>query len=218
MAYGMEFLGGLGQFAKSGIGQAAIGAGLGYGADRLSGGSGGKGALLGGALGGLNAGFSDGGFFGQDAYTGSIADQAVSGMGNMLGGTKQNADQLAYNKQYMSVPDAYRTPAVESALEQGYRNLATPKPSILGGISNFRDTYGDAIKTGTDIVSSIGDYQAKESEQGYNEAQMNYIQSLQRQQELENAYKRNARATTQTGANAGFANSSLGSPSNYYSA
>ena len=206
-------LGGLSSFAKSGLGQAAIGAGLGYGADRLSGGKGGIGALAGGALGGLNA-LSSGGSLMGDAYTGSMADQAVTGMGGLLGGTKQNADQLAYNKQYMSVPDMYRTPAVESALEQGYKNLADTPSGMLGGLSQ----YGGLVKGGTDIANAYGSYQSNMANRDNTKAQMNYIQNLQRQQDLENEYQRTARASTQAGANAGFNNSVLGSSSNYYSA
>ena len=92
-----SFLGSLGSglidFAGSGLGQTAIGAGLGFGADRLAGGSGGIGAGL-GALGGLgNSAFSNGGLFGQDSFSGSIADQALSGVGGLFG---QGSNQASF--------------------------------------------------------------------------------------------------------------------------
>ena len=65
---GESFLGSLGSglldFAGSGTGQTLIGAGLGYGLDRLSGGQGGIGAGLGGLAGIGNYG-SGGGFSGD---------------------------------------------------------------------------------------------------------------------------------------------------------
>ena len=218
-------LGGLGNFASSGLGQATIGAGLGYGVDRLSGGKGGVGALAGGALGGLNA-LSGGGSMLSDAYSGSIADNAVSGMGGLLGGTKDklagsglSAEQARINDLMLSNEGLTLGGAKQAfAGEQLASQATAPQYNILGNISNFGDKYGDAVKTGTDMFNAYGDYQTGKSEQGYNEAQMNYIQSLQGQQELENLYKRNARASTQSNVDTGFANSSLGSPSNYYTA
>ena len=199
-------LGGLSSFAKSGLGQAAIGAGLGYGADRLSGGKGGIGALAGGALGGLNA-LSSGGSLMGDAYTGSMADQAVAGMGGLLGGTKQNANQLAtWNNPTISenIANTGNVGAFANNTNSG----------ILGGLSK----YGGLVKGGTDIANAYGSYQSNMANRDNTKAQMNYIQNLQRQQDLENEYQRTARAQTQAGANAGFNNSVLGSSSNYYSA
>ena len=206
-------LGGLGKFASSGLGQAAIGAGLGYGVDRLSGGKGGIGALAGGALGGLNALNSTGSFMG-DAYTGSMADQAVTGMGGLLGGTKQNADQLA----------TWNNPTIaENIANTGNvgvfaPNANTANNSMLGGISDFGTKYKDTIGAGIDLSNAYGSYQSNMANRDNTKAQMNYIQNLQRQQDLENEYQRTARAQTQAGANAGFNNSVLGSSSNYYSA
>lgn len=203
-------LGGLSSFAKSGLGQAAIGAGLGYGADRLSGGKGGIGALAGGALGGLNA-LSSGGNFMGDAYTNSMADQAVSGMGGLLGGAKQNADQLA----------TWNNPTIaENIANTGNVGAFAPDASsgMLGGISDFGTKYKDVIGAGIDVSNAYGDYQSNMANRDNTKAQMNYIQNLQGQQDLENEYQRTVRAQTQAGANAGFNNSVLGSSSNYYSA
>ena len=204
-------LGGLGSFAKSGLGQAAIGAGLGYGADRLSGGKGGIGALAGGALGGLNALGSGGNFMG-DAYTGSMADQAVTGMGGLLGGTKQNATGV--DMRFAPTGDAVKDMATRQV--SGSSNAGSS--NILGNIQDFGTKYKDTIGMGTDLVNAYGDYQSNTANRDNTKAQMNYIQSLQRQQELENEYQRNARASTQAGANTGFSNSVLGNSSNYYSA
>jgi hypothetical protein len=85
----------------------------------------------------------------------------------------------------------YRTPAVESALEQGYKNLAN---NILGGISDFGTKYGGLVKGGTDIANAYGSYQSNMANRDNTKAQMNYIQNLQRQQDLENEYQRTARA------------------------
>ena len=204
-------LGGLGKFASSGLGQAAIGAGLGYGADRLSGGKGGIGALAGGALGGLNALGSGGNFMG-DAYTGSMADQAVTGMGGLLGGTKQNATGV--DMRFAPTGDAVKDMATRQV--SGSSNAGSS--NILGNIQDFGTKYKDTIGMGTDLVNAYGDYQSNTANRDNTKAQMNYIQSLQRQQELENEYQRNARASTQAGANTGFSNSVLGNSSNYYSA
>jgi hypothetical protein len=204
-------LGGLGKFASSGLGQAAIGAGLGYGADRLSGGKGGIGALAGGALGGLNA-LSSGGNFIGDAYTGSMADQAVTGMGGLLGGTGKQTNGI--NMNYAPTGDMVKDMATRQV--PGATNLANN--SILGGISDFGTKYGGLVKGGTDIANAYGSYQSNMANRDNTKAQMDYIQNLQRQQDLENEYQRTARAQTQAGANAGFNNSVLGSSSNYYSA
>jgi hypothetical protein len=205
-------LGGLGKFASSGLGQAAIGAGLGYGADRLSGGKGGIGALAGGALGGLNA-LSSGGNFMGDAYTGSMADQAVTGMGGLLGGTGKQTNGI--NMNYAPTGDMVKDMATRQV--PGATNLAN-NSSMLGGISDFGTKYGGLVKGGTDIANAYGSYQSNMANRDNTKAQMNYIQNLQRQQDLENEYQRTARAQTQAGANAGFNNSVLGSSSNYYSA
>jgi Sec-independent protein translocase protein TatA len=73
-------------------------------------------------------------------------------------------------------------------------------------------------RAGTDLANAYGSYQSNMANRDNTKAQMNYIQNLQRQQDLENEYQRTARAQTQAGANAGFNNSVLGSSSNYYSA
>ena len=174
------------------LGNAAIG----YGVDKLAGGKGGIGAALGGLAGGTGYGVN---------LQGLLGGTGQSFMQDGLAGAVDSASGLLGGKPY-------------EAMNANGDIIQKTQGGLLGNISNFGDKYGDAIDAGVDITKAYGNYQTGRSEQKYNEAQMNYIQSLQGQQELENLYKRNARASTQSNVDTGFANSSLGSPSNYYTA
>jgi len=85
MPYGSEFLGNVGtglmNFAGSGLGQTAIGAGLGYGMDRLAGGKGKTGAILGGIGGLMNYGTGSGGsMFGFGDNANNFNNTAIGGL------------------------------------------------------------------------------------------------------------------------------------------
>jgi hypothetical protein len=187
-------------------------AALGYGADRLMGGKGGVGAALGGLAGGtgygLNlSGMMNGGNFMQEGLSGVV--DSASGL---LGGTGKQANGI--NMSYAPTGDMVKDMAIRQVPDA--TNLTNN--SILGGISDFGTKYKDTIGAGIDLGNAYGKYQSDMANRDNTKAQMNYIQSLQRQQESENEYQRNARASTQTGLNTGFSNSVYGKPSNYYSA
>ena len=225
---------GLLNFGKSSLGQAAIGAGLGYGVDRLSGGKGGIGALAGGALGGLNALSSTGGLMGADNFTGSMADQAVAGMGGLLGGTKKagsytgldgsvvnlNPDQLASVQSGSYVPGVANlttshmpTELFNQALPQSYGNAG-----LMGGLSNMQSKYGDLAKLGMDSVNAYGSYKSGQSERDLNQAEIDYANSvrLNNQRVADQAYAN--QQSTQANVDTGFSRSAMGRPTSYYSA
>jgi len=202
---------GLMDFAGSGLGQAVIGAGLGYGADKLMGGEGKTGALLGGLAGGFNAygsdaGFMDGGNFDQ-SYLGGLFKPTTTQVGG-LSAKQARINDLMLSNEGLTLGGAEKAYAGEQLAAQA---TAPQQLGLFDQARGFYDTNKDLLGGGSDIMKAYGDYQSGQSERDMNQAQMSYIQSLQAQQEADNARRRQSLATTQAGANTGFSNSSLAS-------
>lgn len=217
---------GLLNFGKSTLGQAAIGAGLGYGIDRLSGGKGGVGAALGG-LGGLgNAYSSAGGLMGADNFTGSVADSAMSSAGGLFGqGSKGIYGQAGGNAgQGGTYGNMMQYAPTNTASDMAIRQVgdASANSGFMDGLSGFGAKYGDTIgmagntlKGGMDVMNAYGQYKTNKAQSGLYDSQADYTRSLQQMQLADNERKKQALASTQANIDAGFANSGL---NNYYSA
>jgi len=225
---GSEFLGnlysGLGDFAKSGIGQTAIGAGLGYGVDRLSGGNGGVGAIAGGALGGLNAmsglgagqSFSDAG---QDAYSNSF----LGGLGNnttnqaahkltgkeMLGANyKPSINDVVSNPNAFANYDFSNMPAGSLGTNASHlEGLGSYFKKGLGYINNNQP----AIKTGLDAFGAYNQYQDNANKARLSQEQLDMIrhQNALAEQKYKSDIAR--RGQVENNASSAFNNSKLAS-------
>lgn len=207
---------GLMDFGKSSLGQTVIGAGLGYGADKLSGGKGGTGAVLGG-LGGFGNSLTGAGANFGDSIVGQGVDYASTGLFGQ-GGETLTADQNAYNTQLASVNSDYMSnPAIRESLNQGYQNLpgAQASTGLLGGAKDWYSTNKDFVGGGIDVANAYGNYQTGQAERENSQSEIDYRNRIAQLEEDEYNYQVKARAATQAGADEGFANSSL---SNYYTA
>ena len=220
-------LGGLGSFAKSGLGQSVIGAGLGYGLDRLSGGKGGTGGLLGGLLGGANAFTSNGGFMGQDAFAGSVADGAMNSMSGLFGQQGRNVKESGLA--------TWNNPSIaENIANTGNVGVFANSPSIAENIANTGNVgvfannanngllsglsgYGDLIKGGTDLTNAYGQYQTGREEKKKNQAEIDYLNSIRASNQMVSDRNFANQAATQAGLLEGFNRSGLAQPSSYYS-
>ena len=211
-------LGGLGSFAKSGLGQSVIGAGLGYGLDRLSGGKGGTGGLLGGLLGGANAFTSNGGFMGQDAFAGSVADGAMNSMSGLFGQQGRNVKESGLA--------TWNNPSIaENIANTGNVGVFANNANngLLSGLSGYGDLpsglsgYGDLIKGGTDLTSAYGQYQTGREEKKKNQAEIDYLNSIRASNQMVSDRNFANQAATQAGLLEGFNRSGLAQPSSYYS-
>ena len=201
-------LGNLGKFATSGLGQTVIGAGLGYGLDRLSGGKGGTGGLLGGLLGGANAFTSNGGFMGQDAFTGSVADSAMNSMSGLFGQQGRNVKESGLA--------TWNNPSIaENIANTGNVGAFTNNANsgLLSGLSG----YGDLIKGGTDLTNAYGQYQTGREEKKKNQAEIDYLNSIRESNQMVSDRNFANQAATQAGLLEGFNRSGLAQPSSYYS-
>lgn len=137
-----NFLGGLGKFASSGLGQTAIGAGLGYGLDKLAGGEGTTGALLGGAGGLLNYGSGAGGnMFGEgqggfdSTYIGGLFGQPTQQAGEV---TRTGLDPFVSNVgklPQVATPQAIPAQATQQGLFQNFQGL--------GGLGDLAKGFGN---------------------------------------------------------------------------
>ena len=207
MAYGMEFLGGLGsnlsKFASSGLGQAAIGAGLGYGADKLTGGEGKTGALLGLGGGLLNYG-SGGGFGGDFNFGDSALGQAQTG----LFGQPTKPTTGSYDVVGSMVPDYMKAGSTATKVPETTTGL-------FDSLSNLHKKYGDSIGTGTDIAKAYGDISGGLAQQDLAQAEVDYRNRLAGLSEAQIADMDRRKRAMEAGATTGFEQSSLG---NYYTA
>lgn len=213
MPYGSEFLGNIGtglmNFAGSGLGQTAIGAGLGYGADRLAGGKGGTGAILGGVGGLMNYGSGSGGnLFGEG--TSNFDSTALGGLFGSGTGQAQNQ----YQQQVGMIDPSYlQDPSVTGALQSGYENI--PQTGLLDRASGFQKQYGGLFGGVKDIASAYGQYQTGQSSRANTKSEIDYRNRTAALNEA--AFNRdfeNQAATNQAAQDA-FAKSNL---RNYYSA
>ena len=155
------------KFAGSGLGQTAIGAGLGYGIDRLSGGNGGIGAVAGGTLGGLNAmsglgagqGFTD---LGQDAYSNSF----LGGLGGTAGnGVAKKASQ------YSNLPILDMGKSLGSS-NQSYLDKVG---GYLGKGLGYANKNQPVIKTGLDAFGAYNTYQDNANKARLSQEQLDMI-------------------------------------------
>jgi hypothetical protein len=213
MPYGSEFLGNVGtglmDFAGSGLGQTAIGAGLGYGIDKLAGGKGGTGAILGGLGGLMNYGTGSGGnLFGEG--TSNFDSTALGG----LFGSGTNQAQNQYQQQAGLIDPKYlQDPSVTGALQSGYENI--PKAGLLDRASGFQKQYGGLFGGVGDVASAYGQYQTGQANRANSKSEIDYRNRIATLNEQEaNRNFANQAATNQAATDA-FSKSKL---RNYYSA
>lgn len=216
MPYGSEFLGNIGtglmDFAGSGLGQTAIGAGLGYGLDRLAGGKGGTGAILGGVGGLMNYGSGSGGnLFGEG--TSNFNSTALGGLFGSGTGQAQNQ----YQQQVGMIDPSYlQDPSVTGALQSGYENIPQGNQvGLLDRASNFQKQYGGLFGGAGDVASAYGQYETGLSNRANSKSEIDYRNRIATLNEQEaNRNFANQAATNQAATDA-FAKSNL---RNYYSA
>ena len=196
-------LSGLGNFAKSGLGQTAIGAGLGYGLDRLSGGKGGRGAILGGAGGLLNYGSGQGGnLFGEGE--GGFDATAAGG----LFGQQPQQQGLVQGLGGSLVPQ-------QTAVAQGLQPSIAQPSGLLDRASQFGEQYSDAGKFVGDIGEAYGNIQGGLAQRDLAESEIDYRNRVAALNEAQfNRTSENQAATNQAAIDA-FQKSRL---NNYYSA
>jgi len=210
---GLDFLGRLGgglmDFAGSGLGQTVIGAGAGYGLDRLTGGSGQTGALVGGVGGLLNYGSGAGGnLFGEGA-----SDFDATALGGLFGQQgQQGQPQLVQGLGGSLVPQ-------QTAIAQGLQptslaSIAQPT-GLLDRATAVGERYAPAGRFVGDIGQAYGNIQQGLAQRDLAESEIDYrnrIAALQEENFLDQQRRQRA---TETNIASGFGKSSL---SNYYSA
>ncbi len=209
-----SFLGGLGKglmdFAGSGLDQTAIGAGLGYGLDRLAGGEGGTGAILGGAGGLLNYGSGAGGF-GDNLFGEGASNFDATAVGGLFGQQGQQSPQgLVQGAGGSLVP--YDT-AVAQGLTPEVPQSATG--GLLDRASDFYSQNKDAIGGFGDLATAYGKYQEGQSQRDLAQSEIDYRNRIAglNQQTFDRDFA-NQEATNQAAIDA-FNKSKL---RNYYSA
>ncbi len=218
MPYGSEFLGNVGtglmNFAGSGLGQTAIGAGLGYGMDRLAGGKGKTGAILGGVGGLMNYGTGSGGsMFGFGDNANNFNNTAVGG----LFGSGASPIQSQYQQQVgMINPDMLQDPSVASALQSGYENLPQGNQTgLLDRASSFQKQYGGLFGAAGDAANAYGQYQSGQASRNNSKSEINYRNRIATLNEQEANRNFANQAATNANVNSAFSQSKL---RNYYTA
>jgi hypothetical protein len=209
------------KFIKSGIGQTAIGAGLGYGADRLMGGKGGMGALVGG-IGGLANAFSGGsGNFMADRWTGSELDNATTGLASMFGQSQgqRSIDDYLQQANTAGADNAF-TAGEATGLRQGYEALLANQPTSSSGLAGTLSKGFDSLSRGYGSNKELIDTGLK-GYKVYSEAKDAKRKADLAQREINEQAKINAyniaqakaanerRRKTGAGARSGFAASSM---------
>lgn len=225
MPYGSEFLGNVGtglmDFAGSGLGQTAIGAGLGYGMDRLAGGKGGTGAVLGGIGGLMNYGTGSGGnLFGEG--TSNFDSTALGGLfgsgtgqGGVSYGTPDTAGLVAGPNGSLITPEA--------ASKLGQSNIAglpsltgsLPQTGLLDRASSFQKQYGGLFGGIGNAVSAYGQYQSGQANRNNSKSEINYRNRIATLNEQEANRNFANQAATNANADSAFSQSKL---RNYYTA
>lgn len=199
---------GLSNVASSGLGQAAIGAGLGYGADRLAGGKGGTGALLGGIGGLMNYGSGAGG----NLYGEGAGGFDTTALGGLFGQGQQAGYQQHYNQVATDLGRAF-TPAEATAIQSGYEGIG--QGGLMSQAGQFGQNYGDLAKMGGDISSAYGDIRGANTQRDLAKSEIDYRNRVAALNEAEARRISGNQAATQQSVSDAFSKSKL---KNYYSA